>query len=395
MRIVLINPDTHTKYPQPPLGLLSITTVCLHWGHSVRIIDANANHISADKIAEQVELDDVVGITATSLSYPEAVQLAKVIRAAHPYKFMVLGGVHATVATGEVFDTSIFDAVVDGEGEAAIALVLDLMEKGVYRVDSVVDLDEIPPLVYDLLDGHRPRVAYGKHQPFMPMLTARGCPFKCSYCSKAVFGNRYRAMSVDRVIAEIGLLRTQFGVREVKFYDDVFTMDKERTIELSSRIGGTISWSCMTRVNLVDRLTLRGMKQNGCYSVAYGIESGDPGILKGISKNITLEQVEQAVGYSKEASLRVIGYFMLGAPGETLETIEKTVDFATSLGIDHAQFSIATALPGSELYELVPEHLRANSYAVDGVGNPSLCELSPFQLKEALQQANKRFKRGK
>jgi len=148
-------------------------------------------------------------------------------------------------------------------------------------------------------------------------------------------------------------------------------------------------------VNLVDLNVLKNMKLGGCYSIAYGLESGDASILKGISKNTTLEQGRQAVRYSKEVGLKVIGYFMLGAPGETLETIDKTVDFAISLGLDHAQFSIATALPGSELYEAVPEGVRANSYALPGVENPSICGLSPAQLQVAQAEAYKRFKRGK
>ena len=151
----------------------------------------------------------------------------------------------------------------------------------------------------------------------------------------------------------------------------------------------------MTRVNLVDEYILKVMKRNGCYSVAYGLESGDTDILKSISKNTTLEQARQAVRYSKEAGLKVIGYFMFGAPGETLETINKTVEFAIALKLDHAQFSIATALPGSELYNHVPHALRANSYALPDDNNPSLCELSPAQLKIAQEIAYKRFKRGK
>lgn len=391
MRVALINPTMHTKYPQPPLGLLSIATVCLHQGHSVTIIDANARRISTEQIVEQVDTFDAVGITAVSLSYPEALTIAKAIKKAHPYKFIVLGGVHATVAT---IDSLAFDAIVIGEGEEAILKVLKEMKPGVYwNGDRIVDLDAIPPLSYAILYGFQPRMSYGKHQTFMPLLISRGCPFHCSFCSKAVFGNKYRTMSIDNVMREIKRLRHQFGFKEVKFYDDVFTLDKDRVVELSNRIGDKVSWTCMTRVNLVDRLTLKMMKDGGCYCVAYGIESADPSILKSITKNIKLEQVEQAVRYSQEAGLKVIGYFMLGAPGETMETIKKTVDYAASLGIDYAQFSIATALPGSELYELVPERLRANFYLLPGEDNPSLCELSSRQLKQALKWANQRFKK--
>jgi len=393
MRIALIQPNLHTRYPQPPLGLLTIAAVCLDQGHSVQIVDANADNLSPDDVVALVELSDIVGITAMSLSYPEVVALATVIRKAYPHRFLVLGGVHATLFQQEILDTSAFDAVVVGEGEKVMQEVLSRREKTVYRAEGLVDIDDVPPLPYHLLDDHYHAMPpHGQHRPFMPVLTSRGCPFHCSFCSKAVFGSTYRTRSIDGVMKEIDILASQFGVREIIFYDDVFTLNKERTIELSQRLlGGPVGWTCQTRVNLVNRATLQAMKNGGCYAVAYGIESADPRILKGISKNINTEQVEEAVRYSKEVGLRVIGYFMLGSPGETIDTIKKTVDWSIALGIDYAQFSVLTPLPGSELYELVPESQRANSYALVGEGGPGLCGLSSTQLSEAVSVAYRHF----
>ena len=393
MKIALINPNINGEYPQPPLGLLSVAASCIQHGDSVMLIDANAHKLSSKKIIEQIECVDLVGITATSLSYPVALQLAKDIKSEY-HKALVLGGIHATLFPEEIIKDGIFDIVVAGECENVMPVLIELRRKGIYDGHNVIDIDTIPPLPYHLLNGFRPQIAYGKHQHFMPILTARGCPFKCSFCSNPVFGNKYRAMSVEKVIDEIDHLY-YYGIKEIKFYDDVFTMEKKRAIEISILIDNRVAWSCMTRVNLVDWEVLREMKGGGCYSIAYGLESGDADILKSISKNTTLEQAEQAVRYTKEAGINVIGYFMLGAPGETLDTIDKTVDFAIKLGLDHAQFSIATALPGSELYNLVPEALRANSYALPHDNNPSLCGLSPAQLRYAQKNAYKRFKRGK
>jgi len=395
MKIALINPNQHLDYPQPHLGLLSIAGVCKQQGHGIRYIDANAHNLSSLEVIREIECVDIVGITATSLAYPAALELAKDIKSEY-HKCLVLGGIHASLFPEEIIKDGIFDAVVTGEGEKLMPILAELRHKGIYGNHLAVDLDQIPPLPYELLNGFKPRIAYGKHQPFMPILTARGCPFSCSFCSNVIFGKKYRARSVEGVIAEIEKLHYQHGVKEIKIYDDVFTMDKSRAVEISCHINNRVAWSCMTRVNLVDEYILKVMKRNGCYSIAYGLESGDPDILKSISKNTTLEQAEQAVRYSKEAGMtNIVGYFMFGAPGETLETIDKTVDFAIAIGLDHAQFSIATALPGSELYELVPEALRANSYALPWNNNPSLCELSPVQLKTAQVQAYKKFKRGR
>ena len=395
MRMALINPNLKGKYPQPHLGLLSVASVCIEQGHDVRLLDANAHNLSLKKIVKEIECADIVGLTATSLSYPTALEIANHIRFYYPHRFLVLGGIHASLFPDEIIKEGVFDAVVVGEGEKTIIPVLELRERGAYHSHLPVDMEELPPLPYELLDGFRPRIAYGRHQEFLPILTARGCPFKCSFCSSVIFGKHYRALSVDKVIADIYRLHNEYGVKEIKIYDDVFTMDKARAIELSQRIAGSVAWSCMTRVNLVDRETLDEMKRGGCYSIAYGLESGDANILKSISKNTTLEQGEAAVRYAREAGIRVIGYFMLGAPGETIETIDRTIDYAIKLKLDHAQFSIATALPGSELYNHVPESARANSYALPDADNPSLCSLSPAQLKMAQAKAYKRFKGGK
>lgn len=392
MKIALINPNINGEYPQPPLGLLSVAGACIAQGDSVMLIDANAHKLPAQKIIEQIECVDIVGITANSLSYSAALDLAKAIKS-NSNKFLVLGGIHATLFPEEIIKDGIFDAVVVGEGEKVMPII---NQKGIYKSEIPVDLDKLPPLPYHLLNGFRPRIAYGKHQPFMPIVTARGCPFKCSFCSNPVFGRKYRAMSIDRLMDEIYVLIADYGISEIKIYDDVFTMDKDRAIEISKRIRNCVAWSCMTRVNLVDKEVLREMRLGGCYSIAYGLESGDADILKSISKNTTLEQAEQAVRYAREVGMtNVVGYFMLGAPGETFETIDKTVDFAIKLGLDHAQFSIATALPGSEVYQLVPEALRANSYALPHDNNPSLCGLSPAQLQYAQKNAYKRFKESK
>ncbi|KKN25478.1 hypothetical protein LCGC14_0884430 [marine sediment metagenome] len=378
MKIILINPDTHTKYPQPPLGLLSLATVLKQAGHGVKILDMN--HLRESKeVLFHYEMAEVVGITSTSISYEDAEFCANLIRRKFPRKFLIIGGIHATLKAKEIMDDGIFDAVICGEGETTLQLAVDLQEKGIYHQRNNVDINSLPILDYSFLNGFKPKIPRGRHQKFMPMITSRGCPFSCSFCSKAVFGNKYRTRDIDLVMAEIDILRRDYGVNNIKFYDDVFTLEKDRAVELSQRINNSVAWSCMTRVNLVDRYTLNQMRRGGCYSIAFGLESGNAEVLKEINKNTTKKEAEDAVRYAKEAGMNVIGYFMLGCPGETKQTIIETIDWAVWLGLDHAQFSIATALPGSELYEHLPS---ANSYCMNGQDNPSLCELTPQELKE-------------
>jgi radical SAM superfamily enzyme YgiQ (UPF0313 family) len=214
--------------------------------------------------------------------------------------------------------------------------------------------------------------------PFGAMVTSRGCPYRCAYCSKPVFGSKFRAQSPDRVIEEMEYLIEKFGVKEIAFYDDSFTLDKKRIHAIADKIIAKklkIAWTCETRVNLVDKELLKHMKQAGCYTVAYGIESASPEIIKTLQKDITLEQVEKAIRAHKEVGLQVVGYFMLGSPGETPETIQQTIDFAKKLKVDFAQFSVTTPFPGTELYEIYkrnnPGEIDWARFVYAGTDNPT------------------------
>ena len=157
------------------------------------------------------------------------------------------------------------------------------------------------------------------------------------------------------MVDEFAYYKERFSIRELAFYDDVFTLNKKRAYTIADEIlkrGIKICWTCETRVNLVDKEVLHHMKQAGCYTIAYGIESASQEILNTLNKDITLEQVEEAVGITKEVGLQTIGYFMLGSPGETPETIGKTIQFAKKLKLDFAQFAVTTPFPGTELYNL-------------------------------------------
>ena len=391
MNIILINPNTYTKYPQPPLGLLSVGTLLMGLGHRVKIIDINANTKLNNTILEWVEEADIVGITATSLSFKEAVKVANAVKANYPDKYIMLGGVQATIAPQQAMDTGVFDCVVRGEGdnEEYLQHIITTRERGViYGNDNLTNLDKLPILAYHLLDGYKykPMPPHGMHGAVMPMLTSRGCPYKCSFCSKAVFGSKYRSKSPGNIIEEIVALQRR-GIKEIAFYDDIFGLKKDEAmclLDMLEPLG--MHWTCQSRVNLVDAEILKAMHRAGCFAIAYGLESGSPEILKAISKDITLEQTERAVRLTQEAGIRVIGYFMLGSPGETGETMDATVQWAIKLNPDYAQFSITTPLPGSEIWD----QRQFNSYSMGGIGN-GLCDISGRDLNITISKAYESF----
>lgn len=377
MKVTLINPTQSTNYPQPPMGLATIAAVLERGGYQVTVVDANALRIEPENLISYVVGADVVGLTAMTPTINAALDIARCLKQFNPALTIILGGAHATLLPEETLTSAPeIDVIVRGEGEETIIELLQTLEheqplhdiQGItYRKDGTVvsnserptnvDLYSLPFLAYHLLPWQRykPHPPHGRALPFAAIITSRGCPYRCAYCSKPIFGNKFRAQSPERVIEEVAYYQSKFGIKEIAFYDDVFTLNKKRAYAIADSImqkGLKIHWTCETRVNLVDKELLHHMKQAGCYAIAYGIESASQEILDAIHKDITLEQVEEAIRITQEVGLQIVGYFMIGSPGETPETIIKTINFAKKLKLDFAQFAITTPFPGTELYNL-------------------------------------------
>ncbi len=374
LRIALVNSRQFGKYTQSPMGLSLIAAVLEREGYQVSVLDANASRLESGNIVPYAAGTDIVGLTAMTPTINAALSIAHQLKLANPDLVIILGGAHATLLPEETLASAPqIDVVVRGEGEeTSIDLLQALKNKqplddvpGIsYRKDSQtvstlvrstdVDLDSLPFLAYHLLPWQRykPHPPHGRALPFAAIITSRGCPYSCSYCSK-VFGNKFREESPERVVEEVTCYIERFGVKELSFYDDVFTLNKKRAYAIADGIlrkGRKIHWTCETMVNLVDRKLLHRMKQAGYYAIAYGIESASQEILDTLNKDITVEQVEKAVHLTQEVGLQTVGYFMIGSPGEDTNTIAKTIKFAKGLNLNFAQFAITTPFPGTELY---------------------------------------------
>jgi len=426
LKIVFINPSQNDRYAQPPMGLALLAAILEKEGYQVAILDANALGIQPEEVAPLVAGADVIGLTAMTPTIGAAASIARSLKQANPNLTIILGGAHATLLPEETLANNLeIDVIVRGEGEKTILKLLRALEDkqtlddipGIsYRKDSEiisnpvmpenVDMDTLPFLAYHLLpwQRYRPHPPHGRSYPFTAIITSRGCPYRCSYCSKPVFGSKFRAQTPQRVAAEVAYYAENFGVREIAFYDDVFTLDKKRAYAIADELIKAeikIHWTCETRVNLVDRELLQHMKRAGCYAIAYGIESASPDILKVIDKGISLKQVEEAVRMTQEVGLQTIGYFMLGSPGESPETIGKTIAFAKKLKIDFAQFSVTTPFPGTRLYEIYLNERRSENipwesfvYAgTDGLVTPVFenNQLSRSALNYWVKRAYKEF----
>jgi anaerobic magnesium-protoporphyrin IX monomethyl ester cyclase len=219
----------------------------------------------------------------------------------------------------------------------------------------IADLDALPVPRYDLLPLSRYRVPLIKGN-FCFIVTSRGCPAGCRFCIKHVtYGPTMRLRSPARLLEEISLLYS-LGVHHVHMYADLFTVNREQVVRLCNGIiesGLRITWTCNSRVDFVDREMLHLMGKAGCYYIAWGLESGNAGILSRVRKGVDPQRAAESLTWSHEAGIRNWGYFIIGLPGETEETIKETIRFAKSLPLDIALFHIAAPHPGTPFFHEV------------------------------------------
>ncbi|MCK4325574.1 radical SAM protein, partial [bacterium] len=225
----------------------------------------------------------------------------------------------------------------------------------------IEDMDELPFPARHLfqLDRYHPSAQIrGRH--VFHIITSRGCPYRCGYCScHKTFGRTYRFMSAPRVLKEIRCLIKEYKADSLHFYDDTLTIHRGRIMELcdlmiSSKL--TLPWACFTRVDRVDRELLENMKRAGCYQIFYGVESATQRLLDIIDKDITLEQIRHAFKITKEEGIEALGSFIIGLPTETLAESQKTIDFAIEIDADFAHCEVLTPHPGTRLFETAMKH---------------------------------------
>lgn len=379
MKILLVNPPYEERvYLHPPLGMCYIASVLQREGYEVRILDFPAEKKSPEDYRKTLRKysPDLVGIYAMTPHINSAAEVAKNTRKTLPDSSILLGGPHVTVLPENTMkEIPEVDIAVLGEGEETITGVMSAIKKKtsfkglkgtVYRTGKSIknngirgyikNLDSLPFPDRDLLLGKYHK-SLGKN-PYATMMTSRGCPYSCSFCAKEIFGRTYRSRSVENIIDEIVMLKEKYRIKELVFFDDSFTLKKERIMKLCDGLikeDLDIQWKCETRVDLVDRELLKKMNDAGCYLIAYGVESGVQKSLDFLNKRFTIEQTKKAIQNTKAAGIMTQAYLIIGVPGETRNDVKKTIDFAMSLDLDFAQFSLLVPFPGTELYKYADE----------------------------------------
>ena len=377
MKITLVNPPypphVHSHPAFIPLGLAYLGAVAQNEGHEVTVIDCQAEHLTYDAFRARISQGspDVIGVTGTTLLYKSAMKLVDIAKEAQPQAVTMLGGSHGTFWDESALkEYPSLDVVVRREGEITfIELLKKLKSDGslnevlgvTFRAKDgkivrtpdrpfIEDLDALPFPAHDLLPldslKHMGKVLF-------PLITSRGCVYWCDFCSTVrMFGRGYRWRSPKNVVDEMQLLHDKYGVTQVTFYDDAFTVNRERVFKICEQLHARkldMTWDCGTRVDMVDREMLKAMRDAGCIAVWLGVESGSEAILGKMNKKIKLDQSRLAYKIAQDVGLMTIANVVLGFPGETEQTAWETIRFVKELNPDHVGFYVATPYPGTPM----------------------------------------------
>ena len=388
--VVLINPplsleDRYGKDMKQfgavtePLGIAYIAGYLESKGIHVRIIDAQAEHLTQGDIIDAVSPaeDSFFGISLLTPMFGVVQELCEKLKGHYPSCRVVLGGPHCTAlperTLREITDA---DIICIGEGELTMTEIAMMSNgsnlneiKGIcYRKEDRIirtenrplirELDDIPPPARHLLPMEKYRLTasrVSKNSYCPTMIVARGCPFSCTFCSRT-FGKTFRAHSIERIVTEVQWLINTYGISQINIEADTLTANKKFLKEMclgfiESGIHKKIEWTCESRVDTVDEEHLRLMRKAGCWQISYGVEAGSQRLLNVINKSVTLEQIEETFRLTKKVGISIRGFFMLGLPGETQRESMETISFSKKLNPLWAQFTVTVPYPGTKMFE--------------------------------------------
>lgn len=366
----------------PPLGIMSIAAVLEQGGIAVEIIDCYADPAPPEAVVERIlaKQPDIVGFSCTTSSFMEGYRVAELLKQRRPDIFTVVGGAHACTIGAPLLDSyPAIDYLVIGEGEHTM---LELAQSGARNVDGIpgiayrkdgvgtltlqreliADLDSLPFPAYHLLPDFPKRYTLPLFSfptaPNTSIISSRGCPYSCSYCDRSVFARGFRFNSPEYIIEHVAMLNRTYGIRHVFFYDDLFTFDRQRVkrfCELKQQKQLRVTYNCIARLEHVDQELLALLKGSGCWQVNFGIESGDPEVVKKHRKFFGLDEVGRKLQMVKQAGMRVKGLFMIGLPGEDEAAIRRTIEYALSLPLEEINVTKFTPFPGAPVYKTIRE----------------------------------------
>jgi radical SAM superfamily enzyme YgiQ (UPF0313 family) len=389
MKVLLINPfiSTHAtagKYrrflePMPPISLAYVAAALKRAGVEVAIYDDYTRGGDRAALMTRIrdESPDIAGLTCVTPTAERTMEIAQAIKQDMPGVKLMMGNIHASVFYEQILNENMADYVVLGEGEDTVADLVHTLEAGgdlaavqgiAWKRDGRVvaneprpyreDLDSFPFPAWELFPLQRYRLFSFAvvQEPGALVLGSRGCPYNCTFCSLKIMGRKRRRRSTANIVDECEWLLHDFGYKQMSFIDPIFPFSKDEGIEFSNELTRRglhkkIVWTTETRVDLVDQELLDAMAASGLRRIMYGFESGGQAGIDSIKKSFKIDQARSAVAMTKKAGVEIIGFFMLGVPGETVASADQTINYSVSLNIDFAKFTIFSPFPGTKVYE--------------------------------------------
>lgn len=392
-RVLLVNP----KYPEddivkrryiPPLELGYIASLAIQDGHQVKFIDANADDLSAAELLPMMQdykPECVLTVSSSldrwicpHLKIQESFRVLETAKQLNAEIRTALIGPHGTTAPEEMIQRSTaVDAVIRGEPELIARDWINAGREDLERITGLTyrqngevrntadrpymdNLDVLPFPAYHLFPLSK--YHYRDHclqRPFTVALASRGCPYKCTFCLTIMQGKQWRLRDSKKVADELEWLSREHKIRSVMFFDYEFGLNRDRTLDLCAEIGSRnlpLTWGCEMRVSDAKEDVLRAMKDAGCNFIGFGVESGNQEILNKTKKGITLEQVRKAFALTQKLNINCDKpYWILGLPGETMESIEKTIEFSLELHANSrfpGNSAFAVPYVGTEIHQI-------------------------------------------
>jgi anaerobic magnesium-protoporphyrin IX monomethyl ester cyclase len=393
-RVLLLNPPMRIEQlygsfaefgsVSAPVGLCYIAAKLRAEGYPVSILDAEALQLDVPSTVEKIldDAPDIVGMSCKTAWVMNAHRVAEGLKKRRPHLPIVAGGHHVTILPERSLrEFPSFDYLVLGEGEITFSELLVALSSGhdlaripglAFRADGapvitaprerIKDLDAIPPPAYDLLptlESHYwPIFNNVEKLPAFSVILSRGCTGKCTFCDRGMFGNRITRHGPDYGVTLIEKLRDEHGIKYLVFDDDNFLLNKNYLVRfLDGMVERQVKvpFSCESRVDTIDEERLFHLKRAGCRQIMFGIESGSQKMLDMMNKGIRIDQIREAVRITQKHGIKTLGYFMLGYPGETEQTMAETEELIKELKLFDVSVQTFTPLPGAEIYGRVQE----------------------------------------
>ncbi len=415
MKIGLINPNRNLKDAAIHLGLGYLASYARqqHLDLEFNLLDTR---IARNKDFEEFfsQSYKLFAFTASSQVFDEAVEMAEKLKQSYPESLICIGGSHASTEKERCLADYPFDFAIYGEGEQTFSELIDHVKgerildsiKGlVYKDKSgqihvnlpralITNVDQIPFPAYDLFQMKR----YPHHR----LATSRGCPYNCVFCnSSSLWTNKWRKRSPENILAEIKFLIKHYGKRTIVLNDDSFNIDAKRVIEFCNLLIEkklNLIWTTSIRVDLVTQEVADLMRKSGCYNLSVGIESANDEVLKQMNKNTTKEKIYAGIQILRKAGIDVTGQFMIGNPGDTLETVAESIEFAKTSNLTGVEFYTALPYRGSLLWEFVEEHgnllTDAEPYTYHNISPRIIFETPEFSYDDRLKAIGMATKNG-